>query len=397
MISTPFTQAALCFCTAVLTSKTAVAQSFPKASEELVSTTETLAGWDQFKSNLSRDYGLDFEFVYAPIYQNSSSRGGGATSNHEFDFTGRWSVTDSARFGTGGLEWWVINSAEYGNQSTGDFADTLGILSTPNDGDLFGDLSFTGFALLWWQQDFPNGVRLNFGKLSVPQLIGANTFAEDGRSDFFNTAVTGNATAGYSNQDSGLGGFIQYKQDTWYVSALMADGSASHNWIDFDSARDGNWQYGLEVGLTPTIAGLGSGNYRLTYNRIDNIEIAPNVSQSGYGFGISFDQELGEKHGVFLRYARALQRMTEFEQVLAGGFVINDPFKGSGDTIGLASWWVDPEESNLRDEYGFEAYWNFQITDRITLTPDIQVIFDPAKDRSRDTVTIIGMRLKVVF
>lgn len=397
MTSARFTQAALCFCTAVLTSKTAVAQSFPKASEELVSTTETLAGWDQFKSNLSRDYGLDFEFVYAPIYQNSSSRGGGATSNHEFDFTGRWSATDSARFGTGGLEWWVINSAEYGNQSTGDFADTLGILSTPNDGDLFGDLSFTGFALLWWQQDLPNGVRLNLGKLSVPQLIGANTFAEDGRADFFNTALTGNLTAGYSAQDSGLGASVRYETDTWFVSGLVADATAENNWIDFDSAGDGKWQYGLEVGWTPTIQGLGLGNYRLAFNSIDEIETAPDVSQSGHGFGISIDQELGEKHGVFLRYSRALERMTEFEQVLAGGVVFKDPLNRSGDTIGLASWWVDPEESDLRNEYGVEAYWNFQLTDRVTLTPDIQVIFDPAKDRSRDTVTIIGMRLKVVF
>ncbi len=64
----------------------------------------------------------------------------------------------------------------------------------------------------------------------------------------------------------------------------------------------------------------------------------------------------------------------------------------------------------LRDEYGFEAYYNFAITPWMQLTPDIQIVRGAQKDkvsiaaappfvRRSDiaTSTILGLRLKVVF
>jgi porin len=68
----------------------------------------------------------------------------------------------------------------------------------------------------------------------------------------------------------------------------------------------------------------------------------------------------------------------------------------------------------LRDEYGFEAYYNFAITPWLQLTPDIQVVRGAQKDqisigsgplgllpridrKSIGTATILGLRLNMVF
>jgi porin len=68
----------------------------------------------------------------------------------------------------------------------------------------------------------------------------------------------------------------------------------------------------------------------------------------------------------------------------------------------------------LRDEYGFEAYYNFAITPWLQLTPDIQVVRGAQKDKitigsgplgllpridkqSIGTATVLGLRLKMVF
>src|SRR5258705_2930485 len=68
----------------------------------------------------------------------------------------------------------------------------------------------------------------------------------------------------------------------------------------------------------------------------------------------------------------------------------------------------------LRDEYGFEAYYNFAITPWLQLTPDIQVVRGAQKDqisigsgplgllpridkKSISTATILGLRLNMVF
>jgi porin len=68
----------------------------------------------------------------------------------------------------------------------------------------------------------------------------------------------------------------------------------------------------------------------------------------------------------------------------------------------------------LRDEYGFEAFYNFAITPWALLTPDIQVVRGAQKDRltvtqgplgvlpridkkSVSTSTVLGLRLQLVF
>jgi len=56
----------------------------------------------------------------------------------------------------------------------------------------------------------------------------------------------------------------------------------------------------------------------------------------------------------------------------------------------------------LRDEYGFEAFYNVAITPWLQLTPDIQVI-RPAQKRVAangkgiDTASVLGFRLQMVF
>jgi hypothetical protein len=68
----------------------------------------------------------------------------------------------------------------------------------------------------------------------------------------------------------------------------------------------------------------------------------------------------------------------------------------------------------LRDEYGFEAYYNFAITRWAFLTPDIQVVRGAQKDKfsitqgplgvlprinkkSISTSTVLGLRLQLLF
>jgi porin len=63
----------------------------------------------------------------------------------------------------------------------------------------------------------------------------------------------------------------------------------------------------------------------------------------------------------------------------------------------------------LRDEYGFEAYYNVAITPWLQLTPDIQVIRPSQKEvinrvglitfdrKNVQTATVLGLRLQLVF
>lgn len=58
--------------------------------------------------------------------------------------------------------------------------------------------------------------------------------------------------------------------------------------------------------------------------------------------------------------------------------------------------------SNLstKDEGHFEAYYNYKVNDHLTLTPDLQLIWNPYGDdatNGKSTITVIGMRGQVDF
>jgi len=114
-----------------------------------------LSAWSAMKRRLNQRHGLDFEIVYAPIFQTSRDPGGGNTANAELDFIGSWTLTDDPVHGAGKLQWWVTNLVNYTRRNTGQFADDLGVLSQPNDGDLGEDANFSGLPLLWWEQQLP--------------------------------------------------------------------------------------------------------------------------------------------------------------------------------------------------------------------------------------------------
>jgi carbohydrate-selective porin OprB len=94
------------------------------------------------------------------------------------------------------------------------------------------------------------------------------------------------------------------------------------------------------------------------------------------------------------------------------------------DRFGFGFYYIDIESPKfqlpfqgikfLRDEYGFEAFYNFVVTPWLQLTPDIQIVRGAQKDKvaigsgplgvpfiaskqSIATATILGLRMKMVF
>ena len=64
------------------------------------------------------------------------------------------------------------------------------------------------------------------------------------------------------------------------------------------------------------------------------------------------------------------------------------------DVIGVATSWEEPSNRALSDQYVVEAFYRFYITPHTHLTPDIQVVIDPAKAPSKHAVVVFGLRLR---
>ena len=53
--------------------------------------------------------------------------------------------------------------------------------------------------------------------------------------------------------------------------------------------------------------------------------------------------------------------------------------------------------ANTRDQYTVEAYFRLQLADLLAITPNIQLIKDPATNREEDFLWVAGLRARLTF
>ncbi len=122
----------------------------------------------------------------------------------------------------------------------------------------------------------------------------------------------------------------------------------------------------------------------------------------------NFDQQLvanrcdrSKGWGIFGRAAIADEETNPLEWFLSAGVGGTSPIRGrQSDTFGIG--WYYAATSNqlpglLLDDYGqgVEAFYNYQLTPWIHVTPDLQVI-DPSR-RGVDTSLLLGLRIKMTL
>jgi porin len=74
---------------------------------------------------------------------------------------------------------------------------------------------------------------------------------------------------------------------------------------------------------------------------------------------------------------------------------------GRRGAFGLGVNWGRPNHdlfgADARDQYTLEAYYRLQLGTHTSITPDIQVVKDPALDPGQDVVWVVGLRARVFF
>ena len=51
----------------------------------------------------------------------------------------------------------------------------------------------------------------------------------------------------------------------------------------------------------------------------------------------------------------------------------------------------------LDDQYSFEVFYRFQLTEQLAITPDIQYLVDPALNPDEDKLWVVGLRARLAL
>ncbi len=288
--------------------------------------------------------------------------------------------------------------------------DELTVFSNVNrDADNEQNVRLT--EVYYEQNLFDKKLSLTFGKLDSTVYLDANAFANDETAQFLGRIYRNSSVIEFPDNSFGLRlGLAPI--ELFDIELAMFD--ADTDWEDaFDSIFLGG-----QINFKPNLFER-EGNYRILawLNDRDHIKWLDTTkdTEENYGFGLGFDQGITDNLGVFARYGWQNPKvyLSGSSFSLEQSYSLGLQLKGSlwvreDDILGFAFGGVIPSDDykkadptrNAKKEGHFECYYSYKVNDHLTLSPDLQVIWDPYgydATYGDDTILVGGLRAQIDF
>lgn len=356
-----------------------------------------LQSYFAFKSDVEKKSGLAFGFDYNALFQAATdSLGDDTAAGGALRMFGRWGLVGKASGNTGSLVYKVENRHRLGTdiapQDLGFEVGYVGLTAIT-----FSDIGWALTNLYWEQHYLDNRLSFVAGITDTTDYVDVYALV-DPWNDFANLAFSTNPSIPVPNQ--GLGAAVRGSlTENLYVLGGVADanGDPTDPGDSFDSFFDvSEFFTHLEVGWIPSYKERFTDNIHLTLWHADERDAA--VVPDGWGMALSFSTAVDENWEPFVRAGYADDGGALWERTVSIGFGYN--LVRQSDQIGLGLSWGRPAESfgpDLDDQYTAEIYYRFHLWRILTLTPDLQILIDPAQNPEENMVAVFGVRGRISF
>ena len=362
-----------------------------------------LLGTEHFHAKNRRwlDDGLAIGGYFSPNVQGGSE-GGGTHGISEFLITGSWEpIRDNDQRGR--LLFGFAHDQTISPLLTRKFADTQGLVETPNDLDTSPDRSFTTLGLLAWDHayfsDMDSGWGYRAGQLFAAGFFGLTGYLDDDRQYFMARplAAAGGAQWVGAN-DIGLGVQLIGWRNGFYGTAAIIDGSADRQFPDLDSLDDGRFLYVGEVGFERDLGGPHEMSTRLTVTHLD-ATIENGVSKpAGQSIILSFARTYDSHWVIAGRWSKSFRRLTaDYRELYSAGLIRLQPLGHDGDSLGFGVFAGEPTDATRGTEYGAELFYKLRLTQDVSVMPDIQYWRRSDADGGTTRTFVYGLRINFAY
>ena len=353
--------------------------------------------WSDWKRRLNEEYNLKMGLIALTLYQRASDKPDAGDETRDagggiFRFLGNWTPFRDDRGNLGRLEWRLESRTDIGGdpspqQLGAQFAAAL------NTGFPYGNDFDPDLAILNWNQVLADGrMYISAGRLAFDVYL--DTFAfQSVLAGFLNTAVVYNPAVG--NTGAGALGAVSkgFITDNIWLGAQIYDANAVSGEFDFDTFEEYEWLKAVEVGWTPAFDRRLTARIQLTYWEKDARSRA-GIS-SGEGWAVTASYPVTENLLPFFRFGHSDGgAAVSAENAFTTGFEYSPWPSGAWN---LAAGWAEPSREThgrgLDDEWMIETSYKLYLTENFFVTPDLQLLINPAKSPNRDEVWIMGLRL----
>jgi porin len=359
------------------------------ADQELL---QYLQPYVDFKQWLADEVRLEVATQNVTLYQRSTGgRRPRETAINNFTWFGRWMPFDPDEV-PGMFVFSFERRDTLSNATVREFSAEVGASYQTNDFSI-RTRDRTALRQLWWKQPLLDGrLVLSLGKLNPSTFYDRNRFAGSSSTGFVSQPFATNPTRRFPGDGLGLN-LTFTVNDAVELTGGVQDANGNNKRSGFNTIGEGELFAAAGIRFTPVFDGLGEGNYRFLLWHTD----ATSRSNDGFGFLASFDQDLDERVGAFLRYGYSEREVGRLEHMVSGGLVFSDPFGlDHGDVAGVGVSWTRPNRADDGD-LSTELYYKVQLTANMQVTPSMLVVFDPENSDAADPVAVFGIRLRVLF
>ena len=351
-----------------------------------------------FKKRVEESYGFAFGFDYNALYQAATeSLGEDTAAGGVFRLFGNWTLVGRGTKNMGTLVYKVENRHRLGTdivpKELGFETGYVGLTAVP-----FSDIGWALTNLYWDQQLLDNRVAFVAGVVDTTDYVDVYGLVNPW-TDFSNLAFSTDPTIPAPNQ--GLGAAVRVMAtENFYILGGIADANGDPtnpgDSINSFFSRAEFFTH-IEVGWIASWERRFSDNIHLTAWHVDEREQAqvPN----GWGVAFSFSRLFADKWEPFFRAGYAEDGGALWERSVSVGLGYHT--RKESDVLGFGFNWSRPSSETfgpgLDDQYTAEIFYRFQLLKILTITPDVQLVFNPALNPDKDMIAIFGIRGRISF
>jgi carbohydrate-selective porin OprB len=335
----------------------------------------------------------------------------GNTDGEDSRFDGSWSaeIELAKSFGDTGMAYMLLEAGQ------GDAIESELLVFSNVNSDAMASGARVEISEAWYEQHiFDRQFTVTAGKIDATNYIDTNEFANDETTQFLGGIFRNSAVIDWP--DGNAFGMRAYLSPSC-VEFLDAGVVYMDERGDWENLFD-NPFIAAQLNFMPAAAfgyddELWAGNYRVLfwYNGSAHARVNdPDVIERGSaGFGISCDQRITDSFGVFGRFGFADPVTSDLGYDWSlGGQIAGKLWGRENDVIAAAIGQAIPgkEYSDAnefhRTETHVETYYSLKVSDHLTISPDIQLIWDPngggtIVGKDRDAIFVYGVRGQVDF
>jgi len=262
---------------------------------------------------------------------------------------------------------------------------------------------------------FDKQVTITGGKIDATCYMDTNAFANDETTQFLGHIFRNSAVIDWPD-DNGFGARMYLAPEfAKFVDVEMLYMNERGDWENlFDNPFIGGQFNFIPAKAFGYDEEMWGGNYRvlLWYNGAPHAKVKDldAFKRGNVGFGFSMDQKITDVYGVFGRFGWADPKVSNLAYDWSfGGQMTGKYWNRENDVVAVAIGQAIPgkEYRDINEfhkpETHIEAYYSFQVNEHLTLSPDMQMIWDPngggitGTDKDADTVFVYGVRGQVNF